>query len=153
MPICSPRGRKIVEAEASEDGEAGERERKAERSAERRKQEALDDELPRDTPPAGAERAADGDLALARHVAREQEVCDVRAPDQHQEPDGAEQHEQRRPYVADHMLVDGRDLDPNAVVRCRVLAREPLRDPIQICLSLRHRHARREPRHHPEDAQ
>ena len=46
---------------------------------------------------AGADRGADGDLALAAGGAHEQQVGDVGAGDQQHEADRADQHEQRRP--------------------------------------------------------
>ena len=66
-----------------------------------REHDALGDELRDDAAAAGAERAADGDLALARRRPREQEVRDIRGRNQQQESDRAEQHVQDLADVAD----------------------------------------------------
>ena len=54
---------------------------------------------------AGAERAADRHLALARRAAGEQQVRDVRARDQQHEADRAGQDQQRRPQIAGQLAV------------------------------------------------
>ena len=58
-------------------------------------QDVLGQELAHEAPPSGAERGADRDLALARRAARQRQVGEVRAADEQQHPDGAEQHVQR----------------------------------------------------------
>ena len=57
-----------------------------------REDQALGQQLPHQPPAARAERRADGHLALARRRPRQQQVRDVRARDQQQQPDRAEQH-------------------------------------------------------------
>ena len=54
--------------------------------------------------PAGAERAPDRKLPASRSRAREQQVRDVDARDEQHEADGAEQHQQCGPHVADEVL-------------------------------------------------
>ena len=56
------------------------RRRRRERS-ERGKQQALSHQLANDAAAAGAERCADGELALALHAARQQQAGDVGAAD------------------------------------------------------------------------
>ena len=57
--------------------------------------ERLGDQLPHETGAAGAERGADGNLALARRRAGEEQVGHVGARDQQNEADGAEDEQQR----------------------------------------------------------
>ena len=57
------------------------RETQSERAADAGEHEAFGEQLPRQTTAAGAERRADGQLALARDAAREKQVRDVRAGD------------------------------------------------------------------------
>ena len=70
---------------------------------------------------AGAERAADRDLALARRAAREQQVGDVGARDQQHEADRAGQHEQRRPQIAGQLAVHRHEQRAPAGVELRKL--------------------------------
>ena len=56
---------------------------------------ALDQQLLDDAPPAGAEREADGDLALTRRGARDLQVGDVGAGNQQHAADQRHQHPQR----------------------------------------------------------
>ena len=65
------------------------------RAAGERDDETLDQQLLDDAPPAGAEREADGDLALTRRGARDQQVGDVGAGDQQHAADHRHQHPQR----------------------------------------------------------
>jgi hypothetical protein len=73
------------------------RDEQADRAADQREQEALDEELADEPPARHAEREPHGDLAPARESAREQQVRDVRT--------GDEEHEHRRARDA------GRDPD------------------------------------------
>ena len=60
-----------------------------------RDDEALDQQLLDDAPPAGAEREADGNLALTRRGARDLQVGDVGAGNQQHAADQRHQHPQR----------------------------------------------------------
>ena len=98
----------------------------AERAADDRQHHALGEQLADDAAARAAERGADRDLALAARGAHQQQVRDVRARDQQHEADGAEQHEQRLPHVADEHLADRIDAErcvrPERVLelRCEV---------------------------------
>ena len=63
--------------------------------AERREQQAFGEELPQEARAGCAERHPNGNFALPRGGAREQQVADVRARDQQHEQDDAEQDAQR----------------------------------------------------------
>ena len=60
--------------------------------AERRDPEALDQQLLRQPPAAGAERHADGDFPASDRRPREQQAGDVRAGNRENQPDRHEQH-------------------------------------------------------------
>ena len=72
----------------------------------------------RQLPAAGAERDANRGLVRPAGGAHEQQVGDVRAGHEQHEPDGAHQHQQRRPGVADGALAH-RD-EPQTRVRIGV---------------------------------
>src|SRR5206468_342381 len=61
------------------------------------------------TPAIGSKRRTNGELTLARGRSLEQQVCDVRACNQQHEPDGAEQHEKRGPYVSSELFLERHD--------------------------------------------
>ena len=73
------------------------REHQAERAARDREDRVLGEQLARDPRAAAADRRPDGELALAREAAREQEIGDVRARDDQHQRDGDGQDRQRRP--------------------------------------------------------
>ena len=75
--------------------------------ARRREHEALGQELSRQPPLPGADRGAHGDLALAPFGPREQQVGDVGAGHEHQEPDGAEDEHERPARAAADLFLDG----------------------------------------------
>ena len=77
-----------------------------------RDDQALGEQLPDDGAAGGAHRGPHGQLALARAAARQQQVGDVGAGDQQQEPDGSQQ--QPQPLlgrVADEVVAEGLDTD------------------------------------------
>ena len=90
-----------------------------ERAAREREHDRLGEELPDDARAARAERRAHRDLLAAPERPREDEVGDVGAGDQQHEADRAEQHEQRRPHVADEVLVERDDRGAPALVVLR----------------------------------
>ena len=71
----------------------------AERRARNRQEQRFGDEQPDDAPPARAERGSEGDLARAAGRLGQQQVRQVDARDEQQEPDGAEQHPERAARV------------------------------------------------------
>ena len=93
----------------------------------RREQQALDQHLTHQPPARRAERGAHGDLSRASGGPRQQQARDVQTGRDQQERDRAEQHEQRRPVVAEHVVEQRhRSRDPSAVGR-RVLRRRAVR--------------------------
>ena len=99
------------------------REQQADDGAGPGEHEALGEQLTHEPPRAGAERRADGQLALARRRAREQQVRDVRAGDQQHEDDGAHQRQDRLPDVRRPGPADRLDVEVQAG---RLLGREAL---------------------------
>ena len=87
-------------------------EAEAEHAAGQRQHHALGQQLPNDAAAAGADRRADRDLALAARGAHEQQVRDVGAGDQQHKADRAQQDEQRRPDVADDLVLQQLDAEP-----------------------------------------
>jgi hypothetical protein len=81
--------------QADQRAAAPERQDDARRGAEKRQQQALDEQLARDRPARRAERETDGELALPRGGLREQQVGHVAARHQQHERDDAEQHVER----------------------------------------------------------
>jgi hypothetical protein len=100
---------------AGVDGEqrpdADDADRQPENAAHRRQQDALGQQLANDPAAAGADRRTNRDLAPAHGRAHEQQVRDVRAGDQQDEDDRAQQHPQRRSHVADDHLLHRLDAE------------------------------------------
>ena len=94
----------------------------AEDAADSRQEQALGEQLPDEADPLGAERRADRHLAHAADGPRQHQVGDVRARDEQQAADRAEEHEQRQPDAADEPVGERAEADPHLRVRLRVLA-------------------------------
>ena len=92
----------------------------------RRQEQALGQKLADEPRAPGAERRANGHLAVARRRAREHQVGDVGAGDEQHEPDRAEQHEQRDAHVADD------------VVEQRLFAQRPAAAPVVVRIHFEH---------------
>ena len=105
--------------------------------AEQRQHAALGEELREDAAASGAERDAHGDLALPRFGAGEHEAGDVGAGDEQHEADGAEQHEQRLPQVAEEFPIERRDLHGAAFIGSGVSRLQSKRNAIELGLRLR----------------
>ena len=134
-----------VRQQRSERVEAPGREGNAERAAGERQEGALGEELPHHAPAAGAERDADGDLALPRGGAREHEVADVGSGDQEHERDRAPEDEQRRFRVLDLMLLEQLDVDGVVLVGVGIQLAETARHGVERFLDLRDGHSRPHP--------
>ena len=80
-----------------------------------RQQQALLEHLPHYARLAGAERHADGDLALARRRARQQQVRQVGAGDEQHQQHRSAQNQQRRAQVAGDAPLQGGGENPHAV--------------------------------------
>ena len=88
-----------------------------------------------------AEREAQRNFLLPHRRARQQQVGDVRARDQQNERDRAEENEQGRFDVADELLVQRPHPDPDARVVLRILLFQPRGDRRHLGLRLLPRHA------------
>ena len=124
------------------------REEDAGSAAEHGQEDALGQELPQETPAAGAQRGAHRDLAVPRRHAGEEQVRHVDAGDEQDEADGAEQDEQRVPRVSDEGLVEGDHGSAHALVRVRVL-RQPIGDGRHLLARALDRDAGLQPPDHP----
>ena len=129
--------REQVGGEHEEDPDDPRREQQPQRAAREREDEGLARELTRDVAIARAKREANGQLAPTRETGGEQKVGDVRASDQQDEEDRAEENLERRSDVADDDFVVRPDVDAVVVaeldrerpaqrahLRCRALQRD-----------------------------
>src|SRR5690348_823978 len=89
------------EPEGDGDGDAESEER-----ASRGEDEAFGEELPHDSGSAGAERGAHGELLAARGCPGQQQVGEVHAHDELDEPDGAPQQFERAAKTAADVLAE-----------------------------------------------
>ena len=111
-------------------------------------QEALTQDFTRQSSASGTERNPDGELAAAGHRARELEVGDVRARDEQHQQDGAGQHEERTPHVANHLIEQWHRSEGEAAVGrvdFREIAPEPRRQHVELGLGGFEGHAGAEP--------
>ena len=92
--------RQAVRHELQEGPLRGEEDNQPGDSAEQRQEQALRQQLPDQPRSPGSQRLANGDLGLPSAGARQEEVGDVHAADQEDQPDGAEQQNQRLADVA-----------------------------------------------------
>ena len=93
---------------------------------------AFGDELADHAATPGAHHLSDRNLATATDATRQQQVRDVRARDQDQQPAGRQQRQQRRSYVAHGVVEQRRDRDAAALPPCSARNR-----PAMVCISLR----------------
>ena len=121
-------------------------ERKPGGGADAGEHEAFGEQLPHEIPRGSGASRPHGHLALARLRPREQQVGDVRAGDEQEEADRAEQQPDRAADRADDLLAqrqhDGVELH---LRRVEAVARPALRDCVQVVADLRDGRARREP--------
>ena len=91
-----------------------------------------------------------GELLVAVHAARQQQVGNVGARDEQHQAHHAQQRQQERPDVTDDLLVQR--CDANAVIRAglRVLGREPVLDGVHLRLRLAQCRAGTQPRCHED---
>ena len=85
-----------------------------------------------------AERRTNRDLLASAERAGEEQVTDVGAGDEEDQPDPAEQHEKHRAAIADDFLLHRDDHGfPASSVRLGKLTREPCGDRVHLGLRLR----------------
>ena len=89
-----------------------------------REHQTLREHLPHQPRRPGTERRSHANLALARGAARQQQAGDVHARNQQHEADGADQRENRRPEIADQLLVEWHEYHGPARIQLRRLFRE-----------------------------
>jgi hypothetical protein len=101
--------RQIRRRQRDEQGQTLEREEHTHRAARDRQEQRFGEELTDKPTARRAERAAHRELALAQGEPREHQVRDVRARDEQQKPDCAEQDQQRRSRFARDRFLKGDD--------------------------------------------
>ena len=84
--------------------------------------------MPHDTGAVRSQCGANGKLARARRGAGEQEVRDVGAGDQQDNPHSSQQHQERSAHVFDEFVLEGLDVGSQASVRGRVELNQVLLD-------------------------
>ena len=88
--------------------------------------------LPNDLSTACPERGANRNFALARRGTREQQIRDIGARDKQHESNRREQHQQRRPHVTDHIVMQRSDEFTASGVGIGILLRQLRGDRLQI---------------------
>ena len=139
-PMCSSRGSETG-ANAASPSHGGHREEHARHRAAGAEHEALGQQLPDDARAPGAEDGAQGELALPRHRARQQQVRDVGARDEQDEPHGAEQHVERGLHVPRQRVAQRHDRQRPGLVVGRMLLAHPLADRVHLRGGVRQGHA------------
>ena len=124
--------RHLAAQDGDDETDAEARDRESRGAAEEREQGRLGEELAHDAAAARAEGRADRELLAAAERPGQHEVGHVRARDQEDEAHRAEQHEQRRPHIADEVLVQRDDRRPPALVVRGVLGRKPRGDGVHL---------------------
>ena len=99
---------------------------------------------------AGAQGAPHRQLAGPRRHTHQQKIGYIYANDQQQETNCAEQHQQRRPYLADDMRVERNNRNVLTHERTGLLEVQPVHDRAQFALSPGDTSARPQPADHPE---
>jgi hypothetical protein len=108
--------------------------------------DVLGEELANQTSAPGAERCANGHLALARRAARQRQVREIGAANQQQHADRAQEHVQGAAQLrADHRVHVANDRDAPAFVRVGKILRDAAADRVHFRARLLHRYARLEP--------
>ena len=121
-------------------------------SAKRDEHERLDQLLPRDCRPAGAEGEADRDFALASGGANELQAGHIRAGDEQDDKRRPDHEEQTFTEIADHLLMERTEDEVPTFVKFRITLREAAGDGGQLGLRAGNRHARFDPCDHTPEA-
>ena len=126
MPMSKPNARICSGISARAAMQSDPRQRDADDHAGERHGEGLDQQAAHDRAAAGAQRDADGDVALTLGRAREPHVGEVHARDEQDDGRGGEQEQTRRPLLPRQRAVERkRDQPPVAILlhRAGVVAR------------------------------
>ena len=113
-----------------------------------RQEQALDQQLPDDAPPAGAERRSDRHFTLAGRGSRQEHVGHVAAGNQHEQRDSRQGRVPHAAEVADDLVDDVHHANVKILgilLGMRACARRA-RDDIDLRLGLLQREARLQPR-------
>ena len=129
MQCCLGRSGNLRGAQRKQRLDTSESQSQSGYSAGERQHDALGQKLPHDPPPAGAERGADCQLALAGRGTHQQQVRDICTRNQQNKDDAGLQHVQRRAHVADNLIAHA---DGVAAEAARLCERLKLRQPLEI---------------------
>ncbi len=120
-------------------------EQHTDRCGAQRQQDAFRQQLAHDPSAFGAQRGANGELALARRGARQQQIGDISAGDDQDESDRTDQQQQRGLDVPDHVVLHADEPHPMPGIRLRVLTGQDAADDRHLGLRRFHGHTRFEP--------
>ena len=95
-------------------------------------------DLPRESPPACAERGADGEFAFARGRASEQKLTYVCAGNEQHATATSQKQEQRKTDASGPVIAQRNHRGADLLVRVGILLREALGDERHLRLRLRH---------------
>jgi hypothetical protein len=123
-----------------ERGEAPRRKQDAKGAARQAKDKILQQELPDDAAPAGAECEPYGDFGFTGGAPRQKEACHVHTRDEEDACDCTEQGQCAGLVIRGDRRDEGCDVNPMGGIRAGIFRREPVRDRVQIVARLRHGH-------------
>ena len=112
---------------------------------------AFDNELAHDAPASCADGPANRELALADRGPHQQEICQVCTRNEENENDRALEKKKRTANVAHHRVTEFSKLTMEFRVGRLRFATGGLTRRIQLCIGLRERNARLQPRHYAEE--
>src|SRR5207249_11806481 len=96
-------------------------ERDADSSADQGKQQAFHQQLTSDAPTAGADGGSNGDFTLTAGGTRQKQAGNIRARNQQDERNGAEQDQQGRTELAGNLITQGDNVDAPVSVKIGIL--------------------------------
>ena len=138
-------------SDAAQARHAPRREQEPGASAGQRQHHAFGQHLLHEPDACAADRHPDGELFLTAGRAGQEQRGDVRARDQQDEADRAEQHQQRRPHVADQGVAERTEARAVPGVFLGVRAAQPRADDQHFFTRLGERNPGTAPRHHVQE--
>ncbi len=129
--------RKALWAELLQEFHAGIGEKNSSDAAGEREDQAFGEELAEQAGASGAERGANGDLALASGIAREKKAGDIGASNQENQGDRADEDHECRAHVADENVLQRIEPHAPSGVGDGILRGEVSGDGVEFGLSLR----------------
>src|SRR5690348_16088621 len=130
------RARKVDRQPLQDSLRAPTREQQPDRASGEREQNALREELPKNSSAAGAQGSANRKFARPHRGASHHQIGDVHASDQEHETNGRKQHQKKESHLSDHRLLQGPHSRAYPLVDVRIFGRQAFRDSLHIGASL-----------------